>query len=484
MLVDPIAADDLAAEAFEKVIGLIRDGKGPDLVFRTYLVRTIRTGHIDQLRRVRLQQRHESVDPDPSGVDASDPFVDVFEKSAITDAYRALPEAWRLVLWHIEVDGADRHEVAELLGVTPEAVSSMLYRARRGLRTAYLQAHVGAAAKAACQWTVQHLGGYASGFLAAAKRRKVDEHLRGCLSCTAAAAELRRIETSLGAVVAVCVLGAFGKQYAGTALPKVGVSWPWWHGVSAFMVPVVIGIALIIHGLGGVGDPAGSGSGALPTTQTTVHSSTTGPGSIGFAGGPAPGAATTDGTASAPPLDGPPTDGTEPPWADPTPSVTAITGSAAPSATADPTEPTFTPTTTSTPSATPPVNTTVDAALGARVRSFTRGESVVPTHVTIPVSVDQLGVRLQLTLIGSGLRKFSAHDESSFGRWNCRRDRAVADHLQIGCVLDVLSADQPLDLGIDLGFEDVSDALIEVTIEIANNVDPMPSNNRLVTSIA
>jgi DNA-directed RNA polymerase specialized sigma24 family protein len=43
-------ADDLVAEAFAKLLPLLRSGGGPDLAFRAYLLTTVRRLHLDRLR--------------------------------------------------------------------------------------------------------------------------------------------------------------------------------------------------------------------------------------------------------------------------------------------------------------------------------------------------------------------------------------------------------------------------------------------------
>lgn len=52
---------------------------------------------------------------------------------------RTLPERWRIVLWHAEVQGLPPRDIAPLMGIGANAVSALLLRARAGLRAAYEQ---------------------------------------------------------------------------------------------------------------------------------------------------------------------------------------------------------------------------------------------------------------------------------------------------------------------------------------------------------
>src|SRR5204862_514218 len=76
-------------------------------------------------------------------------------------------------------------EVGPLLGLAPNAVAALAYRAREGLRQAYLQAHLQLPPPDACRETITKLGAYVRDGLSARDRRKVDEHLKQCERCTA-----------------------------------------------------------------------------------------------------------------------------------------------------------------------------------------------------------------------------------------------------------------------------------------------------------
>ena len=87
-----------------------------------------------------------------------DTAVEGFENSAAAAAFASLPERWQLVLWHTEVEGQKPAEVGELLGMSANSVSALAYRAREGLRQAFLNSHIAEIEDADCRWTHDHLG--------------------------------------------------------------------------------------------------------------------------------------------------------------------------------------------------------------------------------------------------------------------------------------------------------------------------------------
>jgi hypothetical protein len=77
----------------------------------------------------------------------------------IAPAFDTLPERWRTVLWHTEVEGESPSQVGPLLGLTPNGVLALAYRAREGLRQAYLQVHLlDETSGGRCRSTMERLG--------------------------------------------------------------------------------------------------------------------------------------------------------------------------------------------------------------------------------------------------------------------------------------------------------------------------------------
>jgi RNA polymerase sigma factor (sigma-70 family) len=212
-------ADDLVAEAFTKVLGVLRSGGGPDLAFRAYLLTAVRRLHVDRVRASnRVQPSDDLAQWDP-GIPFQDPAVDDFERSAASRAFASLPERWQLVLWHLEVEQQKPAEVGVLLGMSPNSVSALAYRAREGLRQAYLRMHLADTAGETCRWTTEHLGAHVRGGLARRDSAKVEEHLAGCVRCSGLYDELCEVNQNLRGLVAPLLLGGAAAAYLGSAAP-------------------------------------------------------------------------------------------------------------------------------------------------------------------------------------------------------------------------------------------------------------------------
>jgi RNA polymerase sigma factor (sigma-70 family) len=209
-------ADDLVSEAFAKVLDTLRAGRGPDSAFRAYLLTALRHTAYDKTRKDRRIELVDDVTA-VSGVATeavSVPFRDTavagLERSMAAEAFSRLPERWQTVLWHTEIEGQSPAEVGPILGLTANGVSALAYRAREGLRQAYLQVHLAGTAESAdrCRATVERLGAWTRSGLSKRETAQVEAHLDGCERCRALAAELADVNGSLRAVVAPLVLGS------------------------------------------------------------------------------------------------------------------------------------------------------------------------------------------------------------------------------------------------------------------------------------
>jgi RNA polymerase sigma factor (sigma-70 family) len=214
-LTEHTSADDIVSEAFEKLLHRIRGGGGPEAAFRPYLLRTVRTVAVDASRRTRrLVVAEDPEDAARTLTTDDDALVDaVHERTTLARAFAALPERWQSFLWLSFVDDADRHEIAKILGISAGSVSALGYRAREGLRRAYLDAHLRTAPTPECADVWPMLAGAIRGALSPTQQAEVDEHLEGCEHCRAALAELEAVNTRFGAVLAPIVLGAAAPAY-------------------------------------------------------------------------------------------------------------------------------------------------------------------------------------------------------------------------------------------------------------------------------
>ena len=206
-------ADDVVSEAFAKVLAQLRRGRGPDGAFRPYLLTTVRRTAIDRLRaegRLVVSGEMEAFDP---GVPFGDPAVADLERTMIARAFASLPERWRAVLWHTEIESAKPAEVAAQLGLTANGVAALAYRAREGLRQAYLQMHLSGVARGECRPVAGKLGAYVRGGLAKRDTAAVAAHLDQCADCRAVYLELADVNVALRGVLAPIVLGPAAAAY-------------------------------------------------------------------------------------------------------------------------------------------------------------------------------------------------------------------------------------------------------------------------------
>lgn len=189
-------ADDLLSEAFACVVARFRAGAGPSSNFRGYLFTAIRNRHRD----LRCRSGHEEpVSHEPWRLDqpvlpAAEPS-EAFQVEHAAAALATLPEAWQRVLWLVEVEGLCVGEVAERLQLNPAAVSSLAYRAREGLRTAYLEQRVSLAppTTSECAWVRERLAGYVRAALSSRAAFRVASHLGQCVVCATLSEDLHRV---------------------------------------------------------------------------------------------------------------------------------------------------------------------------------------------------------------------------------------------------------------------------------------------------
>ena len=204
-------ADDIVAESFAQVLDQVRRGKGPEKAFRAYLFTAVRH---EAGRKGKARQRVMPTD-DLATIDSVVPFrdgqLDDYEKSIVRAAYESLPARWRTVLWHLDVEGRKPHELGPLLGLKPNSVSALVYRARAGLREAYLQQHLqddAPGTSRTCRDVRPKLSGVVRRTLSMREQEKVHAHLDTCRHCMGLYLELQEVNRSVGAYVAPALLVA------------------------------------------------------------------------------------------------------------------------------------------------------------------------------------------------------------------------------------------------------------------------------------
>lgn len=190
-------ARDVVAEAFARLFGMLRRGLGPVDEFVPYLMRTVRNVAYDRCRSERLLEYTDQMSVLESVVPFRDLVVEGVERALVATAFRSLPPRWQQVLWLTCVEGRTIDDASEALGVNANALTSLAYRAREGLRQAYLQANVPADVKPRCAPYSAKLGSLARGALGPTPRLRVERHLLECPSCSRHLTELRDLNTTL-----------------------------------------------------------------------------------------------------------------------------------------------------------------------------------------------------------------------------------------------------------------------------------------------
>ncbi|MGI5188498.1 sigma-70 family RNA polymerase sigma factor [Promicromonospora sp. CA-289599] len=224
--VSPADADDVVADAFSKLFEMLRRGAGPDAGFRPYLYTVVRHRSFDVSRgAARMRPSTDDEIESVVGRVASDedPALAGFERSVVSKAYFDLPERWREVLWYVLVDDLKPAQVAPVLGLSPNGVSALLYRAKEALRAGYLQQHLTHAPSDMCRSVNPLLGGYVRDSLSKRETTKIADHLETCGTCSALVLELHDVAHGMKTVIAPLVLGAGGLALVGAGAPIGGI---------------------------------------------------------------------------------------------------------------------------------------------------------------------------------------------------------------------------------------------------------------------
>lgn len=219
-------AEDVVGDAFSKLFEMLRRGAGPDAGFRPYLYTVVRHRAFDVSRGAA--RTRPSTDDEIESVlgrvaSEEDPALAGFERSVIAKAYVDLPERWREVLWYVLVDDLKPAQVAPVLGLSPNGVSALLYRAKEALRAGYLQQHLTHAPSDTCRSVNPLLGGYVRESLSKRETAKISEHLATCGTCSALVLELHDVAHGMKTVIAPLVLGAGGLALVGAGAPIGGL---------------------------------------------------------------------------------------------------------------------------------------------------------------------------------------------------------------------------------------------------------------------
>ncbi|WP_185949531.1 sigma factor [Microbispora sp. KK1-11] len=196
------AVEDLLVETFARILDVVRRGGGPACAFRPYLLASVRryaaAGVVDLADGDSLY-----VDPELTGL----------ERSPLARAYRSLPERWRAVLWHVEIEGGRPADTGPLVGLSGRAVALLTRRARQGLREAYLRLHLENGPRAECRPILSMILRYVENGLPKQEAGAVDAHVAECIDCRSVFLQLVDLTQELRAVVGQLVAGPAVDEY-------------------------------------------------------------------------------------------------------------------------------------------------------------------------------------------------------------------------------------------------------------------------------
>ncbi|MBT2534179.1 sigma-70 family RNA polymerase sigma factor [Arthrobacter sp. ISL-48] len=218
-------AEDVAQEAFLKVAAAMMRGNGPEIAFRPYLLRAVRTAAADRWGKQAKETPTDDTGDTPVEDASLASLLEREDPGLVMKAFQSLPVRWMTALWHAEVEREPPRRIAPILGIEPAAVSALLLRARKGLREAYLTAYAEAPPRTECEPTFPYLAATVLGTSSARDRRKVKEHARGCDDCAKVLAELTDVGATMRAILAPLILVPSGVVLPGLrVLPKTGMS--------------------------------------------------------------------------------------------------------------------------------------------------------------------------------------------------------------------------------------------------------------------
>lgn len=127
---DRALSEDVAQEAFVRLLGRFQDLRNPD-AFRAYLLRTVVNITRSHFRRLRRERAHGSAE---SGRQTEEP-VDVGSRDELWDALRRLPERQRTALVLRYCQDLSEQQAADVMGASAKAVKSLIGRGLARLRS-------------------------------------------------------------------------------------------------------------------------------------------------------------------------------------------------------------------------------------------------------------------------------------------------------------------------------------------------------------
>jgi RNA polymerase sigma-70 factor (ECF subfamily) len=135
MLRDPAEAEDVAQDAFIRAWKAAGRWRAGEARLESWMARIATNLCLDRLRKKRELAMDTPPDSDDGSVAADDGMIAAQARASVIEAVAALPARQRVALELCHFQGFTNIEAAEQLGVSVDALESLLARGRRKLKT-------------------------------------------------------------------------------------------------------------------------------------------------------------------------------------------------------------------------------------------------------------------------------------------------------------------------------------------------------------
>ncbi|QIM19052.1 sigma-70 family RNA polymerase sigma factor [Leucobacter coleopterorum] len=213
-------SEDIVAEAYIQVVGMIRRGKGPTAEkLEPYVKVCVRNEAFRQAKRnsnevptpiieALVDEMIETVsEPDHNGT---------WDEEAATRAFHTLSPRSQSILRLTTIQGQRVSAVSEQLGMSERAVVSAAFRARQNLRTRYL-VEVTADSHNCRDIRIDYLASFARDQASTRREKKISAHIQHCSSCEQTLRRMRALRLPATVIVGIAATASVMSPHAGSS---------------------------------------------------------------------------------------------------------------------------------------------------------------------------------------------------------------------------------------------------------------------------
>ncbi|MDN3026011.1 sigma-70 family RNA polymerase sigma factor [Streptomyces sp. S.PB5] len=197
---DAYTAQDFVAEAFFRVLQALTSGGGPSTSFRSYLLRVLRNLVTESGKSAGRQVSAPDVSmyEKEYAAPAAHEALKNYEHRLVWEALASLSSRWRTILWYTIVQSQQPAAIADRMGISPNSVAALSYRAKEGLRQAYLSVHLDQKSHPIrCSYYMGRLAAYSRGRLGEFGSEEMTSHLNDCETCARLYQEIKELNRLL-----------------------------------------------------------------------------------------------------------------------------------------------------------------------------------------------------------------------------------------------------------------------------------------------